>query len=162
MNHSQRLIILICFLSCLPSFGESLSKPTAVLDPSYTTGTTVLVTSNWGNTSPSNFLVNYQTTMSTSSLNATLGIMGVNYYIKGTQWGWRMSIASITASSLNVLLNVKNYNNPIYYLRICYFVTYSSLLDISWVSYSFGIFFIIHRKHRSDSQLYSHSRDMLY
>jgi hypothetical protein len=135
---SLHYLILACLFSSLISLGEAYSKPTAVLDPSYTTGTSVLVTSNWGNTSPTNFLVNYQTTMSTSSLNATLGVMGVNYYIKGTQWGWRLSIASLTQSSLNVLVNVKNYNNPIYYLKICYFVTDNTLLDINWITYSFS------------------------
>jgi hypothetical protein len=133
--------LLVCFF---PRATYNYSMPIGITpDPTYTTGTFRLVNANWGNTSPSNFLVNYQTTMSTSSLNASLGVMGINYYIKGSTWGWRMTVASLTASSMNVLLNVKDNNNPIYYLRICYFVTYNTLLDVSWVSYSFSISHLI-------------------
>jgi hypothetical protein len=128
------VLTLAIFIPC----GWTLSKPTVTPDPSYTTGTTQLVNANWGSTSPTNFLVNYQTTMSTTSLNASLGIMGINYYIKAGQWGWRLSIVSVAQSSLNLFLNVKSNNNPIYYLRICYFVTSNTLLDVNWATLSFS------------------------
>ena len=131
-------LMAIIILSLIPQSIE-ISRPTAIVpDFTYTTGTAQLINSNWGSTSPTNFLVNYQTTMSTASLNGTLGIMGINYYIKGNNWGWRMSIASIGQSSMNILLNVRNNNNPIFYLRICYFVTYNSLLDASYVTHIFS------------------------
>ena len=74
-------LMAIIILSLIPQSIE-ISRPTAIVpDFTYTTGTAQLINSNWGSTSPTNFLVDYQTTMSTPSLNGTLGIMGINYYI---------------------------------------------------------------------------------
>lgn len=131
-------IMITIIFSLIPQSIE-ISRPTAIApDLTYTTGTAQLINSGWGNTSPTNFLVNYQTTMNTASLNGTLGIMGINYHIKGNSWGWRMSIVTLAQSSMNILLNVRTGNNPIFYLRICYFVTYNSLLDASYVTESFS------------------------
>lgn len=140
----QSLLIVVLVVCLFPQATYNWSMPIGIVpDPTYTTGTFRLVNSNWGSTSASNFLVSFQTTMSTSSLNASLGVMGINYYIKGSAWGWRMTIPSVTASSMNVLLSVKDSNNPIYYLRICYFVTSNTLLDVNYVSYSFSIIYVI-------------------
>jgi hypothetical protein len=141
---TKSLLIVIVIVCLFPQATHNWSMPIGITpDPTYTTGTFRMVNSNWGSTSPSNFLVNFQTTMSTSSLNASLGVMGINYYIKGKDWGWRMTIPSVSTSSMNVLLNVKNGNNPIYFLRICYFVTSNPFLDSNYVSYTFSIKYVI-------------------
>ncbi len=116
---------------------SALSMPTAITDPTYTTGTSTIISSNWGTTTPTSFSFNYQTTMSTSSLNGTLGVIGIDSYIRPSQWGWRMSILSLSQTSLTLNLNVKNSYSPILYLQICYLVTSNTLLELNWVAYSF-------------------------
>lgn len=109
---------------------RTLSLPLSVPDLTYTTGTTILINANYANTAASSFPVTFQTTMSTPSLNASLGIMGTNYKIRSSTWGWRIKIASVLQSSLTVLISVSDSTNPIYNLRICYFVTYNTLIDL--------------------------------
>jgi hypothetical protein len=143
MNSLRFLIAALLPLAFLLQNTEALSLPTAMADPTYTTGTSVLVSANWSNTSPTSFTASFQTTMSTSSLNATLGIMGVSYYLKGSSWGWQMSVVSVLQTSLSILLNVVDSSNPIYYLKICFFVTYNTLLDVNSVTYTFRTKYIM-------------------
>lgn len=110
-------------------------------DPTYLTGMATLITSNMGSTSPVLYTLTYPWTMSTASLNGTLGIVGVNYYISGYQFGWNLGIVSLTALTMVVQVKVYHNYNPLFYLNICYMVTYNSYLDTNYVSYSFSKYF---------------------
>lgn len=138
MNGCWRFILCLIILCCFKTV-TSLSKPTAIVpDPTYQTGVTTLITSNFSNTSPFNFQINYFAAMSTSSVNATLGIMGVKYYMQGNQFGWRMNTLSVNETAIVIQFYVKKNSNPIFYLRICYMISYNPFLELSWISYTFS------------------------
>lgn len=71
--------------------------------------------------------------MTTASLNATLGIYGIQYYTIGTAFGWKMYVASLTSSTLVVQLAVAFSASPIYYLKLCYLVSAKPELDIAYI-----------------------------
>jgi hypothetical protein len=132
-------ITLLLTLSFIVPTVRTLSFPIAVPDPTYTTGTAQLITASYSSTTNTSFPVTFATTMSTPSLNASLGIMGINYDIRSSRWGWRITIASVLQSSLSVLISVSDSSNPIYSLRICYFVTYNTLIDVQEITNTFSI-----------------------
>jgi len=137
-------IQIICLIATIIPAAYTASKPFAIQpDPTYLTGTKTLFTTNMGSTSNVIYSVTYPWILSTSSLNATLSIMGVNFYLKGNQFGWRMSIISLTTSSMAFQVSVNNNNNPLFYLRIGYLVSWNSYLDLNFVSYTFCKIFVI-------------------
>lgn len=128
---------LLLLLLLLP-LSTPLSRPTAQLDPTYLTGTATLISSNWTNTAPTNFVVTYPTIMATSSLNGSVGVMDIGFYMANGQWGWRLVIASLNQSGMSLQLNNKNGSNCLFNLKISFLASYNSLLDINSVAYSFG------------------------
>lgn len=67
-------------------------------DPTYQTGLVTVISSEL-----KNFLlytVNYNWAMSTSSLNASLGIVGMNLRTASTKYGFRMKVISLNQSAL--------------------------------------------------------------
>ena len=77
--------------------------------------------------------------MTTSSLNATIGIMGIHYSLRDAQMGWTLHVVSLTDSGMTLRLAVHNNNNPIYFLTVCYLVSQSPLLDINFIEYTFSM-----------------------
>jgi hypothetical protein len=115
----------------------SLSYPIALQpDTTYQTGTQVIVSSSFTSTSETVFSIPYINVMTTASLNATLGIYGINYYTVGTVFGWKLFVASLTSSSVIVHLAVFAAASPIYYLKLCYLISAKPELDIAYVEYT--------------------------
>ena len=125
-----RFFIALFLLCLMPPTYSTLSFPIAVPDPTFTTGIAQLITTNYSNTNATTFPLTFATTMSTPSLNASLAIMGINYGIRSSAWGWRITIASVLQSSLSALISVSDSTNPISSLRVCYFITYNTLIDV--------------------------------
>lgn len=111
-----------------------LSNPIALQpDRTYQTGTYVIITSNFSNTAQQTFSIPYTSVMTTTSLNATLGIYGVNYYMIGGVFGWKLFVASVTASDISVHLSVFSSSSSIYYLKLCYLISSKTEIDINYV-----------------------------
>ena len=78
------------------------------------------------------YTVNYNFAMSTSSLNASLGIFGIDYRQNKKRHGFRMNIVSLNSSAMQVFLRVNNNQDPLYTLKISFLVSYSPLIDIHY------------------------------
>jgi hypothetical protein len=131
------MLAIILFVSLLQSVTPSY--PLALQpDTTYQTGTQIVITSNFASTTEQIFSIPYVSVMTTSSLNATLGIYGINYYLNGTTFGWKLYIASLTSSNLNIHLAVFSTLSPIYYLKLCYLISSRPDLDINYVEYTYN------------------------
>jgi hypothetical protein len=129
--------LCLLFLTLLLVGVDAWSRPTAIQpDPTYLTGSKTLITASMTSTSPVVYGITYPWTMPTLSLNASLAIMGVNFYMKTAQFGWRMNILSLSDSALALQISVKHKDSPLYYLRVCYMVSYNSYIDMNYVSYT--------------------------
>lgn len=134
------ILILLQFFSC----GYCLSRPIAVQpDPSYQTGVQIIVSANFASTTFVAIGVPFATGMSTSSLNASLAIMGTKYYMNSDQFGWKMSIGSVTASSLSVHLQITSSLSTLFYMKISFLVSSNSQLDMSFHEFPFSNFSIM-------------------
>jgi hypothetical protein len=117
------MLIHYLILALIPSV-LLLSYPIALQpDTTYQTGTQIIITSAYTNTSEQVFSIPYVSVMTTSSLNASLGIYGVNYYMISTTFGWKLFVASITSSNINVHLSVASAASSIYYLKLSFLVS---------------------------------------
>ena len=99
LKHTS-LIQYLLFLAILPS-AILLSRPVALQpDTTYQTGTQTILSSNFTSTTNQVFAIPYVSIMTTSSLNASLGIYGVKYYMINQAFGWRLFVSSLTSSDL--------------------------------------------------------------
>lgn len=127
---------LIIFLALLPP-AVFLSFPFARQpDTTYQTGTQIVITSTFNSITETVFSIPYTKVMTTTSLNATLGLYGINYYTVGTAFGWKLYVASLTSSNVIVHLAVFATTSPIYYLKLCYLISAKPELDIAYVEYT--------------------------
>jgi len=139
-----KIQIKVFFILLTHIFATQNSTPLALQpDPTYLTGTSTLITTNMNSTSPIQYTLNYPWMMSTASLNGSLGIIGVDYYMKGIQFGWNLGIVSLNNLTIVVQASVYNNNSLLYYLNICYMVTYNSYLDLNYVTYTFSKYLFI-------------------
>ena len=106
MKKELNIIVILIFFQWL-QFGYCLSRPIAVQpDLTYQTGVQIIVSTNYNSLTDLAIGVPYATVMSTSSVNASLAIMGTRYYLNNDQFGWKMSIGSVTTTSLSIHLSI--------------------------------------------------------
>lgn len=116
-----------------------MSRPIAIQpDLTYQTGVQIIINSNYASTVYQAFTVPYVSVMSTASLNGSLGIMDVKYYMVSNVFGWRMYIASLTSSVLTIHISVLNPSSSLYLLRVCYFISSNPDLDMGYVEYTYN------------------------
>lgn len=132
-NTTHFIILAALVLAATPISYPIARQP----DTSYQTGTQVILSTNFASTTEQAFTIPYFNVMTTASLNATLGIYGIRYYTVGTDFGWKMYVASLTSSTVIVHLAVFSSSSPIYYLKLCYLISAKPELDIAYVEYTF-------------------------
>jgi hypothetical protein len=115
------------------------SRPIALQpDTTYQTGTQIILSSNFAFTAEQVFNIPYVSVMTTSSLNASLAIYGVDYYMVSGVFGWKLYVASLTSSNLIIHLSVFSATSPLYYLKLCYIISSNPDIDINYVEYTFS------------------------
>lgn len=100
--------ILLLTITIVPLVLGATSVPTPIQpDPTYQTGISTVLSSklSWSNT----YTISYNSIMSTSSLNASFGIYGIDYDQRNKKHGFRTSIASLDSSSMQIYVKVNNY-----------------------------------------------------
>jgi hypothetical protein len=124
-------LLFLCLLFALGQLVVGWSYPTpSQPDPTYQTGIVTLLSSALSGSGT--YMAGYNFVMSTPSLNASLGIFGIDYSQRQNKFGFRMSIASLTSSSLNVYVRAFDSSDPIKVLKISYLVSYSPYLEINY------------------------------
>jgi len=89
MKKLNMLFILLLLQYIQIGFG--LSRPLAVQpDSTYQTGVQIIFSTTFISLTDVAFSVPYTTVMSTSSVNASLAIMGIQYQLINNQFGWKM------------------------------------------------------------------------
>jgi hypothetical protein len=101
-------------------------------NPNYQTGTSNILSAGQLSTTMTTYTIVYPTPMLTASLNASLGIMGTDFQMQGTQFGWSLQIASYTATLISFQATSTSSNNKINILHICYMVTAYSYLHVTY------------------------------
>ena len=94
------LLLIHCTLA-------ALSLPTAIQpDLTFKTGIFTVFSSflAWSNT----YTVTFGTTMATPSLNASIGIFGINYNQRSKKHGFKTSIVSVTSSDMQLYVQAYN------------------------------------------------------
>jgi hypothetical protein len=118
--HNISLLLLIYSIQ----LAYSLSRPIAIQpDPTYQTGVQILFNSNFNSLTTVAFGVPFNTAMPTSSLNASLGIMGTKYYMISNVFGWKMSVGSVSINSLSIDIKVISTASYLFYMKISYLVS---------------------------------------
>ena len=114
----------------------SWSYPTPIQpDLTYQTGIVTLYTGSL--TGSGVYTLNYNFAMTTSSLNGSLGIVGLDYRQNNKRHGFRMNIASMNNSAMQVYLEANYNREPIYLMKVSYLASYSPYLDVNYISYSY-------------------------
>jgi hypothetical protein len=114
----------------------AFSLPIAIQpDPTYQTGIVTVLSSSlgWSNT----YTLTFGSMMATSSLNASIGIYGIDYNQRNRKHGFRTSITSVNSTSLRLYVQVNNNNEPLNMLTVSYLVSYSPFLDINYAQFTF-------------------------
>lgn len=76
--------------------------------------------------------------MTTPSVNATLGIYGINFYMTSQTFGWNMRVSSVSTTTLTIQLYVYSSPNYLNYLKLCYLVSSNPYIDVNFVEYNFN------------------------
>lgn len=139
MKHFKQTFQLILVSSLLLAIAHSLSKPIALQpDTTYQTGVQTIITTNFTSTAEVVYNIPYTSVMTTSSLNASLGIYGLNYYMINKVFGWKYFVSSLTNVDIIIHLSVYTANSPLYYLKLCYIISSNPDIDMSYVEYTFN------------------------
>ncbi len=111
------------------SFSNALPNPIQP-DPTYQTGIISILSSQLK--SSLTYTVSYNWAMSTSSLNASLGVVGIDLQTQYPRHGFRMMIMSLNKSALIMYVAVKYDKSPLNILKISYLVSYNPYFDIGY------------------------------
>lgn len=110
------------------------SRPVALQpDTTYQTGVQIVISSSYANTTSNAYSIPYTSVMSTTSLNASLGIYGLNFYMINGAFGWKMYVASVSTSNINIQIAVYSAASSIYYLKVCYIISSNTDIDMNYV-----------------------------
>ena len=125
MQPTITLPILLLALALLTTRTHNATAyPTPIQpDPTYQTGQSTII--NTGLTASSTYTINYNWAMATTSLNATLGVVGMSFNFNDSSHGWQQSLISLNKSALIMQVTVVNKYDPINYMKISYLVSYS-------------------------------------
>lgn len=108
-------------------------------NPNYQTGTSNILSAALLSTTITTYSLVYPTPMLTASLNASLGIMGTNFQMQGTQFGWSLQISSYSTTSIFFQAKSTASNNQLNILHICYMVTAYSYLHVTYQKVIFAV-----------------------
>lgn len=138
MSNTLRSYALLCLVFILP-FTHCASYPIALQpDTSYQTGVQIIFTTAFSSTTNQFFFIPYTSIMTTPSVNATLGIYGINFYMTSQTFGWNMRVSSVSTTTLTIQLYVYSSPNYLNYLKLCYLVSSNPYIDVNFVEYNFN------------------------
>lgn len=128
------LILFFYYPYCTP-----LSWPVALQpDVTYQTGIITVVSTNFSSTSVQAFNLSYANNMLTSSLDAAIGIYGIDFYMNKQVFGWSLSISTLSATNFMLHAYVSSALSRISSLKICYIVSNNPYIDMNYVRYTFS------------------------
>lgn len=137
MKSKFTILATLLILSLFPT-ASSYSRPIARQpDSTYQTGVQTILSTAFTSTAEVAYSIPYTSVMTTSSLNASLGIYGVSYQMISGSFGWKHYVSSITTSTLSVHAAVFSAASSIYYLKLCYIITSNTNIDMNYVEYTF-------------------------
>lgn len=136
---SNLSFLLLSIISLLTPIIFTYSRPVALQpDSTYQTGVQVIFSSSYTSTTENAYSIPYTSIMTTTSLNASLGIYGMNFQMINGVFGWKLYVASVTPSSLNIQIAVFSSSSAISYLKLCYIISSNTDIDMNYVEYSFN------------------------
>jgi hypothetical protein len=134
MRKASSIAINLVLIAAIIPYVLLLSYPTALQpDTTYQTGISIVISSYYANTTYQVFAIPYVSVMTTSSLNASLGIYGVDHLMISTSFGWNLLVASVTTSNVIIHLSVVSATNYISYLKLCYMINSNTNIDMNFV-----------------------------
>ena len=129
------LIILLLHPYCTP-----LSWPVALQpDATYQTGVLTVISTNFSSTAAQAFNMSYTNIMSTSSLNASIGIYGIDFYMVKQVFGWSLGISTLSTTNFMLYIYVNSALSRVSSLKICYIVSNNPYIDMNYVRYTFSM-----------------------
>lgn len=133
-------------VSLLVVLAPALS-PLSVLTtaPTYTTGTAVLISSpsNKVNSAGNTLPVTFGTAAPSPSLNASVGVITNYFDLRGPPFGWKLVVASVSATGMMVNLMTNSNSNYIRLLSVCYMVTWDAHLNLNYALFTLSTWMFI-------------------
>lgn len=128
------VVLALLVVSCV-----GISPMTVITTaPTYVTGVATLISSpsnkvnNAGNTLP----VTFATAAPTTSLNASAGLKSCEFDMKGTTFGWKITIDSLTATGMMVSFSTTDPTNYIRLLAISYIANWGAPFNLNYIAFT--------------------------